>query len=114
MGDLTEHFSRWEFACPCCGRGTAHRDLLTALERLRTEVGRPLRIVSGYRCVSHNARVGGIPTSLHLVGRAADIPRGYTHVNQVRRAGFHGVGIRAGRVIHVDVSEGGRFHTFRD
>lgn len=115
MGDLTAHFSRWEFKCDHCGYLTGPSPaLLEALERLRAEVGRPLTILSGCRCVAYNARIGGHKRSQHLHGRAADIPGGYASVEQCRRAGFHGVGIRAGRVIHVDVTPGRAFFTFPD
>lgn len=115
MGDLTQHFSSWEFSCDHCGElvGPDAR-LLVALERLRHEVDRPLRIVSGYRCATWNRRVGGKWFSQHRHGRAADIPGNYATVDQCRRAGFVGVGTRAGRVIHVDVTPGRRFFTFRE
>ena len=39
----------------------------------------PLIVSSGYRCPEHNARVGGVPDSQHVQGRAADlVPRGIT------------------------------------
>ena len=115
MGDLTPHFSAWEFKCPHCGYlvGPAPK-LLDCLERLRREVGRPLTIVSGCRCVAYNRRVGGHPRSQHLHGRAADIPGNYATTDQVRRAGFHGCGLRGGRVVHVDVTPGRGFFTFPD
>ena len=38
----------------------------------------PLRITSGYRCKELNAAVGGVPTSQHTFGMAADtIPQGH-------------------------------------
>jgi uncharacterized protein YcbK (DUF882 family) len=113
MGDLSPHFSSWEFACNHCGyRVGPTPALLDALERLRGEVGRPLAIVSGDRCVAYNRRVGGIPRSQHLHGRAADIPGSYATVAQAKRAGFHGVGLKSGRVTHVDVTPGRGFFTF--
>lgn len=115
MGDLRQHFSRWEFVCPHCRTLEGPDDhLLDCLQRLRIAVGRPLVIVSGFRCRTYNARVGGIRTSQHLYGRAADIPGGYASLRQVRAAGFHGVGIRKGRVVHVDVTPGRSFFTFPD
>jgi uncharacterized protein YcbK (DUF882 family) len=74
MPDLTEHFSRREFACPDgCGRDTADVELLRVLERLRRAFGAPVIVTSGHRCPEHNAAVGGAPDSQHLYGRAADI-----------------------------------------
>ena len=43
------------------------------LQPLRDAIGRPVYINSGYRSKRLNARVGGVPNSRHLQGRAADI-----------------------------------------
>jgi zinc D-Ala-D-Ala carboxypeptidase len=43
------------------------------LEPLRSYIGRPIIISSGYRCPEVNKRVGGQPRSQHLKGQAADI-----------------------------------------
>lgn len=105
MGDIAKNFNRAEFRCRHCGRLDAlDDDLVKSLQRLRDIVGKPLNIVSGYRCCTANANVGGTRYSQHLFGRAADIPGGYATVEQCRRAGFVGIGVRAGRVIHVDMT----------
>lgn len=116
MGDLSEHFSSWEFRCgDGCGKAVADERLVAALERLRKAAGgKPLAIVSGARCERHNRKVGGIRSSQHLTGRAADIPGGYATAAQVRDAGFAGCGMRGGRVIHVDVTPGRGFFMFDD
>jgi uncharacterized protein YcbK (DUF882 family) len=113
MGDLSPHFSRWEFDCPHCGYlGDVSRELLGVMEELRRQLGRQLVVVSGVRCPEYNARVGGIRTSQHLQGRAADVPRGLFRARDARAAGAHGAGVRAGWVIHVDVTPGRSFFTF--
>ena len=43
------------------------------LEPLRMAIGSPIVINSGYRNKQVNAGVGGVPTSHHLLGLAADI-----------------------------------------
>ena len=43
------------------------------LEPLRTAIGQPIRINSAYRCKEVNLGVGGVSTSHHLLGLAADI-----------------------------------------
>ena len=108
MGDLSTHFSRREFDCPDGTRAAPDKGLIAALERLRAICGhRPLYIVSGYRTITYNARVGGAPRSQHLYNRAADIPTGYATVAQAKAAGFTGIG-NAGRwAVHVDVRPGG-------
>jgi uncharacterized protein YcbK (DUF882 family) len=78
---LSEHFTRDELACPCCGRCIVEPELISALERIRAMVGGPVIVNSGYRCSAHNRRIGGAHRSRHLEGRAADlaIPNGMTH-----------------------------------
>ena len=43
------------------------------LEPLRMAIEQPVRINSGYRCKAVNNGVGGVSTSHHLLGLAADI-----------------------------------------
>lgn len=43
------------------------------LQPLRDAWGQPLFINSGYRCLKLNAAVGGVPTSQHVFGKAADV-----------------------------------------
>lgn len=109
MGDLSPHFSRREFRCRHCGAVRVDPHLVEHLEVLRAMVGRPLVIVSGYRCPTHNRNVGGASRSQHLYGRAADLVDGYATVSQARRAGFTGIGRDAdGSALHVDVRHGPR------
>ncbi len=43
------------------------------LQPLRDTLGTPVYINSGYRSKRLNAKVGGVPNSRHLLGKAADI-----------------------------------------
>lgn len=43
------------------------------LQPLRDAWGKPLSVNSGYRCPALNAAVGGVATSQHVKGEAADI-----------------------------------------
>lgn len=43
------------------------------LQPLRDAWGNPLFIISGYRCLELNKKVGGVPTSQHVLGQAADV-----------------------------------------
>ncbi len=47
--------------------------VLNVLQPLRDAWGEPLHISSGYRCTELNELVGGVPTSQHVKGEAADI-----------------------------------------
>jgi zinc D-Ala-D-Ala carboxypeptidase len=81
MNQLSTHFSLEELIA------TQHRgidntppaDVVTrlartaqGLEAVRTRLGVPVIISSGYRCPALNHAVGGQPSSQHLVGEAAD------------------------------------------
>lgn len=103
MGDLSLNFDRREFACTHCGRRVGPSiALVDALQRMRTAIGAPLVIVSGYRCRAHNRAVGGVLRSHHLTGEAADVPRGLIRPALARASGARGIGVRDGWVIHVD------------
>ena len=62
---------------------------LEVLEPLRRHLDRPVVISSGYRCKKLNQLVGGVRTSQHMTGEAADIAapcststaRSYRHRN---------------------------------
>jgi uncharacterized protein YcbK (DUF882 family) len=74
MNDLSPHFSRHEFRCPCgCGVDTVDADLLYLCEVVRKIEGKPVTVTSGHRCQDHNRAVGGGENSMHLWGRAADL-----------------------------------------
>lgn len=83
---LTEHFTLEEFlASPTAVRhgitlypnAKVFQNLTTlcneVLEPARCRLNCPIYVSSGYRNQSLNRLVGGVPTSLHLEGRAADI-----------------------------------------
>lgn len=70
---LSAHFRRAELACRCgCGLYVHRPQLLDLAEKVRSILQTPMIVTSGTRCVSHNARVGGSPTSKHLQGLAMD------------------------------------------
>jgi len=46
------------------------------LEPLRMAYGKPITITSGFRCPKLNKAVGGVSTSQHMTGEAADITGG--------------------------------------
>jgi uncharacterized protein YcbK (DUF882 family) len=53
--------------------GYVHPALIVLLQRIRNEIGKPLRINSGYRSPLHNQNIGGASQSTHIFGMAADI-----------------------------------------
>lgn len=70
------YFTRGEFACPCgrCGGFPAEPEqrLVRLADQVRGHFGKSANVSSGVRCPSHNARVGGVPGSYHLKGKAMD------------------------------------------
>ena len=47
--------------------------LVGQLQFLRDYTGRAITVNSGYRSPGHNAKIGGVKNSQHLLGKAADI-----------------------------------------
>ncbi len=78
MGDLTENFSLREFRCK---DGTDVPSELVEnvkllaknLQVIRQKIGKPLRIVSGYRSPAYNKKCGGTKKSQHMQAKAADL-----------------------------------------
>lgn len=62
------NFSRdTEMACKCgCGRADMNPAFMDALQAVRDEYARPMRVTSAARCTAHNRAVGGHPRSLHI------------------------------------------------
>ena len=74
MPKISLNFNREEFACHCgCGSDNINMALISALEIIRKKVGKPITVNCGMRCAKHNAVVGGVKNSQHLLGLAADI-----------------------------------------
>ena len=110
---LTEHFTKEEFDCQCgCGNGdiVISERLVSELEIVRKSYGKPMRINSGIRCLSHNRNIGSRDTSSHIKGVAADISctNMGTRLELVKKllrdAEFTRVGLHKD-FIHVDVDE---------
>lgn len=104
-----KYFKTSEFTCKCgCQSCDMVDDFLQMLDKAREYAGVPFIINSGFRCVSHNKKVGGSATSSHLKGCAADIH--YSNELQLvkmifglTKAGFLRIGINAtSKFIHVD------------
>ena len=71
MTKLTDHFTKEEFDCKCgCGNGdiVISENLVFELECVRVHYGKPMRINSGIRCLSHNRKIGSRDTSSHIKG----------------------------------------------
>ena len=71
--ERTEHFSKNELSCPCCGVMGMNRKFLKRLEAVREDYGKPMNLNSAFRCADHNAAIGSKPTSSSVMGKAVDI-----------------------------------------
>lgn len=81
---IGKYFDEHEFACHCDRHGVdaeghpildhiIDKRLVDVLDRIRERLGVPITVNSGYRCPEHNAEVGGVSDSQHVLGTAADI-----------------------------------------
>jgi len=85
-----------------------HPLLLQKLKGLRYKIDKPVKVTSGYRCPGYNREVGGVKSSYHLLGMAADI-----HVPDIplknllktaEEIGFPGIGFYPElNFLHLDV-----------
>lgn len=62
----TGNFSQSELGCRCCSTIRYHPQFIELLEELRAKTF-PLHVISGSRCQTNNAKIGGHPSSLHLL-----------------------------------------------
>lgn len=104
-----KNFRPEEFASPDApesGRSGMNMAFVRKLDSLRMNVGSPLTIQSGYRTPAHNMTVGGVDSSAHETGHAADI-RAIDPVTRFRivqaamRMGFRRIGVGT-TFIHID------------
>lgn len=103
LPNLSAHFTVGELRSKGNGKCYVRRELLRALEELRSRLGVPIPVISAYRDPAHNTAVGGARGSMHLYGLGADIA-GVAPWQKV--AGFRlfsGIGDRRGLVSHVDL-----------
>ena len=130
MGDLSLHFSLSEFALPeakAARHGCEPAEypaewvearlapLVRALEVIRAEFGKPIRIISAYRPLPYNRALGSEDTSQHVQGRAADfqidgvdpgvIYRRVLELHQLGRIEIGGIGVYDD-FNHIDVRGG--------
>ena len=124
-GQLTKNFNLREFQCPCCRKVPDVDDqefveLYESLQSLRNNCKLPIYINSGFRCTIHNIEVGGVKTSQHLKGHAADIiappltiPVLFEQVKTIQRFVDGGILVYE-TFIHVDVRKRRYFRNYSD
>ncbi len=114
QGTASAHFSFTEVQCRCGGRYAScprvwqQRAAFVMMEGYRARSERPLTVVSGCRCPSHNKLVGGSPTSRHLAGLACDVRPSFSPdtVKSWKVATHIGYGSETHKVVHIDYGAG--------
>ena len=130
---LSENFTYMEFeesetADKLGIDNTINRDLIRnnikelvfhILQPLRDKFNVPIHINSGYRCLKLNAAIGGVPSSQHVMGQAADIivegKKPIEVAKMIVEMGlpYDQIGLY-GTFVHVSVSSRQRNHIFYD
>lgn len=106
------HFSFSEVRCRCggkyasCQRIFMKRSAFQMMEIYRAKSKRPLTVVSGCRCASHNKAIGSKdPNSRHISGIACDVQPRYSTstVRSWRAATQIGYSPSMRKVVHIDM-----------
>lgn len=110
---LSKNLNVSEFACHgsgCCSEVKIDDKLVEYVQKIRDHFDMPVIINSGYRCPTHNKRIGGATNSYHARGMAADIVvKGIAPAEVAKYAesiGIKGIGLyeteKDGYFVHVD------------
>lgn len=104
------NFHPLELACKGTGRLKVAVRLMDGLQALRTGLGRPMVVLSGFRSLEHNRAVGGATGSKHMLGTAADISMVnhdpilfHSHAKLVGFLGFGFYPAGRGNFMHIDL-----------
>lgn len=97
---LSKNFTVKELRCKCPSHDLyIDYTLIKKLQKLRDKVKMPIYILSGYRTVEYNKKIGGAKYSQHVLGKAADIYlKDYDCISLDRlgklaeEVGFNGIG----------------------
>ena len=119
-----KNFTREEFACECsCGTNEILDKTIDFAQSLRTELGFPLVVTSGYRCKDHPSEKKKSKPGSHNRGMAVDFGvsggKAKLLVRAILSRNLGGVGINQkgpqhARFIHgdIDANRLGRFWTY--
>ena len=106
------NFSYKELACQHTGTMNLDEDFLIALQELRDAYGKPMKITSGFRDVTHPIEAKKKSPGAHTTGKAADIAvsreDAFHLLSLALSKGFTGIGVQqkgSGRFIHLDTLE---------
>ena len=113
---LSENFNSSEFDCHgsgCCSETIINPKLVEYVQQIRDHFGKSITVTSGYRCPTHNKRVGGATGSRHSKGDAADIVVSGVAPREVAKyaesIGIKGIGLYEtnadGHFTHIDTRD---------
>lgn len=114
MGDISDHFSKRDFACRCkqCKREfKISLTLVGILEMIRSHFNKRLEIATGYLCEEENSRRGGIKKNYHILGKAAKFYMLHTPPGKVfqfaeRIPQIHGLGLDpVQKQVYIDIRD---------
>ncbi len=98
-------FSYKEMACQHCGKINLEEDFLIALQKLRDDFGKPMKITSGYRCPDHPIEAKKPQPGYHSRG-AIDVAvsgeDAWTIIKIASSTGWGGIGVNTPSFIHLD------------
>lgn len=117
---LSANFKSNEFACKgkgCCSAVLIDDKLVEYCQKIRDHFDKAVTINSGYRCSKHNKAVGGVSSSLHTKGMAADIVVKDVKPSEVAKyaesIGVLGIGLyetaKDGYFVHIDTRKSKAF-----
>lgn len=96
---LSKNFRTDEFDCKCGYKECVYQRIsveqVNKLQQLRDLTG-SLKVTSGFRCQRHNKDVGGVISSQHVLGTAADVTSskiGIVTLQEFAKKIFNGVGM---------------------
>lgn len=110
---MTNYFPKEETQCSCGCGGDITEDFRFFLNSVRSDVGQPLILNSGFRCTAFDSSIGG--KGVHPTGKAADVacsgPLAHKVLQAALKHGATGVGVsqkgaHSSRFIHLDITEG--------
>ena len=108
---MFKYFTYEEFDSPDVqGSGQMmSKNLISILDNIREELGKPIVVTSGFRTPAHNEKVGGKPNSSHLKGLAVDIAcedsrYRFELVRELLEHGIDRIGI-GDTFIHADIDD---------
>lgn len=113
---LSENFNSLEFDCHgsgCCSETIINPKLVEYVQKIRDHFGKSITVTSGYRCPTHNKRIGGATGSRHSKGDAADIVVSGVAPKEVAKyaesIGIKGIGLYEtnadGHFTHIDTRD---------